>query len=89
MSDGHAPYDTQLETSVKQRRAVYGTAYDASYDMATAVWIAAGQPIRTGAHAIKARADTYVSVARTDLGVSDDRGRAMALAIARAANTPD
>lgn len=86
MSAGHTRYDTQLETSIKQRRAVYGTAYDASYDQATAVWIAAGQPLGTGDHAVKARADTYVVVARTDLGISDDRGRAMALAIAAAAN---
>jgi hypothetical protein len=86
MSAGHASYEMQLETSVKQRRAVYGTTYDASYDRATALWIATGQPIRRGASVLPARADTHVVVASTDLGVTDDRGRALALAIAAAAN---
>ena len=86
LSADHAAYDTQLVTSVKQRRVVYGSAVDAHFRPATALWVATGQPITKGKAGVKARADTQVVVARTTLNVSDDRARSMALAIAAAAN---
>jgi hypothetical protein len=86
LSAGHAAYDTQLVTSVKQRRVVYGSAVDAHFRPATALWVATGQPITKGKAGVKARADTHIVVARTTLNVSDDRARRMALAIAAAAN---
>jgi hypothetical protein len=87
MPAGHAAYETQLVTSVHQRRVVYGLAVDAHFRPATALWVATGRPITKGNAGVKARADTYVVVARTALNVSDDRARSMALAIAAAANT--
>jgi hypothetical protein len=86
MSASHAAYDTQLETSVKQHRVVYGTGYDGNFHLGTALWVAAGEPISVGPARVIAKADTRVVVATTALGVSDDRARVMALAIARAAN---
>lgn len=86
MSASHAAYDTQLETSVKQRRVVFGTAYDVNFRWGTALWVAAGAPIGSGKSRVIAGADTYIVVARTALGVSDDRGRTIAMAIAAAAN---
>ena len=85
MSASHAAYDTQLETSVKQHRVVYGTGYDGNFHLGTALWVAAGEPIGVGPARVIAKADTYVVVATTALGVSDDRARVMALAIASAA----
>lgn len=85
MSPGHAAYDTQLETSVKQKRVVYGTAYDVNFRPTTALWVASRQPITKGR---AARADTHVVVSRTALKISDDRARQLALAIAAAANAP-
>ena len=86
MSESHSAYDTQLVTSVKQRRVVYGIGYDAGFQQGTALWVATGQPITKGKDGVRARADTHVLVARTALNVSDDRARQMALAIAAAAN---
>jgi hypothetical protein len=86
MSASHAAYDTQLETSVKQHRVVFGTGADANFRPGTALWVAAGEPIGSGKSRVTAGADTYIVVARTALGVSDDRGRAIALEIAAAAN---
>ncbi|NYG05774.1 hypothetical protein BJ986_000261 [Phycicoccus badiiscoriae] len=86
MSPGHAAYDMQLEASMKQRRVVYGGGYDASFKPATALWVATGAPIINGSSTVSARADTHIVVARTALGISDDTGRRMALAIAAAVN---
>ena len=86
MSASHAAYDTQLVTSVKQRRVVYSGAVDGRYRPATALWVASGQPITKGKAGVKARADTHVVVATTGLKISDDKARRMALAIAAAAN---
>jgi hypothetical protein len=86
MSAGHAAYDTQLVTSVKQKRVVFGTAFDAGFQPGTALWVATGQPITKGKNGVTARADTHVLMARTALGISDDRARQLALAIAAAAN---
>ena len=82
----HAAYDMQLVTSVTQRRVVYGTAYDPHGRPATALWVAAGEPVGTGAGLVTALADTHVVVSTTMLKVTDDRARAMALAIAEAVN---
>jgi hypothetical protein len=87
MSARHAAYDYQLETSVKQRRVVYGGSVDAKFRSATALWVAAGQPITKGKSGVTARADTKVVVATKELGIGDDRARSMALAIAAAANS--
>ncbi|QGN57675.1 hypothetical protein [Nostocoides sp. HKS02] len=65
---------------------VYGTSVDPQFRPATALWVAAGQPIRAGGSSVTAGADTTIVVASKALGVSDDRGRAMALAIAASAN---
>jgi hypothetical protein len=78
----------QLVTSVTQRRVVYGTAQDPHGRPATALWVAAGEPVGTGAGLVTALADTHVVVSTTMLNVSDDRARAMALAIAEAVNRP-
>jgi hypothetical protein len=86
MSAGHAAYETQLVTSEKQKRVVYGTGFDAAFNPGTALWVATGQPITKGKAGITARSDTYVVIARRALNVSDDRARQMALAIAAAAN---
>jgi hypothetical protein len=82
----HSAFDYQFATSSKQRRVVYGTGYDATYSVGTALWVASGQPIVRGKKPVSAQADTYVFVATKKLGVSDDRGRQLALAIAVAAN---
>ena len=81
-----AIYRTQLTTSVKQKRVVFGGAPDANFRPATALWVATGQPITKGKSGIKARADTHVVVSRSALNISDDRARQLALAIAAAAN---
>jgi hypothetical protein len=87
-SASHAASDMQLVTSVTQRRVVYGTAQDPHGRPATALWVAAGEPVGTGAGLVTALADTHVVVSTTMLNVSDDRARAMALAIAEAVNRP-
>ncbi len=84
----HAAYEMQLETSAKQHRVVYGRAVDLAFRPATALWVAAGQPIRTGKNRVAALADTNVVVSTTTLRVSDDKARAIALALAAAANRP-
>ena len=86
MTASHAAYETQLETSVKQRRVVFGTGVDANFRPGTALWVAAGQPIGSGKSRVTAGADTHIVVATAALGLSDDRGRAIALAIAASAN---
>ena len=43
-----AIYDSKFETSIKQRRVVFGAVLDPSYRPATALWVATAQPIRTG-----------------------------------------
>jgi hypothetical protein len=86
MTDEHATYDLELTTSVKQKRVVYAGAFDTTYRPATKASVASGQWIIRGAKPVRARADTVVVVATTKLGVSDDRARAMAVAIAAAAN---
>jgi hypothetical protein len=88
MSASHAVYDTQLEASARQRRVVYGTDFDTRFRPATALWVATGQPIVTGRTRTRviAEADTHIIIATKALGVTDDRARAMALAIAMAAN---
>lgn len=77
-------YDLKFETSVRQRRVVYGTAYGPSYRPATALWVATGQPIATGKGQVKALADTHIVISTTELGLTDDQARRKALAIAAA-----
>jgi hypothetical protein len=77
-------FDSKLETSVAQRRVVYGTAYGPRYRPATALWVATGQPITTSKGPVKALADTHVVIFTTDLGLTDDQARRKALAIAAA-----
>jgi hypothetical protein len=88
LSASHAAYETQLETSARQHRVVYGAGLDTRFRPATALWVATGEPIGQGANRVTARADTHVVVATTGLRVSDDRARAMALSIATSANRP-
>lgn len=80
-----AIYDSKFETSIKQRRAVFGAVHDIGYRPATATWVATGQPIRTGDGRATAGADTYVVVSTEELGLTDDQARARALSIAMAA----
>ncbi|WP_457253116.1 nuclease-related domain-containing protein [Pedococcus sp. P5_B7] len=87
MTDDRAAYDVELATSVKQKRVVFGGAYDSTYRPATKASVASGQWIIRGAKPVRARADTVVVVATTKLGVSDDKARAMAVAIAAAASS--
>jgi len=75
----HGAFDYEFATSSKQRRACMA---DAPYSVGTRVRTAD----RQGQEACRGRADTYVFVATKQLGVSDDRARQMALAIAAAAN---
>jgi hypothetical protein len=77
-------YDSKFETSVAQRRVVYGTAYGPRYRPATALWVATGQPISTSKGRVKALADTHVVISTTELGLTDDQARRKALAIAAA-----
>lgn len=84
LSADHDAFDTQLQTSVKQRRVVYGTAYGPGYRPATALWVATGQPISTGRGHVKAPADAHIVVSTAELGLTDDQGRRKALAIAAA-----
>ena len=84
LSADHNAFDTQLETSVKQRRVVYGTAYGPAYKPATALWVATGQPIATTRGTVKALADTHLVISTTELGLTDDQARRKALAIAAA-----
>lgn len=84
-SASHAVYDTQLQTSVMQRRVVYSTAYGPNYRPATALWVATGQPIRVGNRRTAALADTHIIVSSHELGLTDDQARARALSIAMAA----
>ncbi len=86
MTDDHAAYDLDLTTSVKQKRVVFGGAVDGTYRPATKASVATGQLIVRGSKPVRARADTVVVVATTRLVVNDDRARAMAVAIAAAAN---
>ncbi|MDF2143830.1 nuclease-related domain-containing protein [Knoellia sp. p5-6-4] len=86
MSADHKRWDSQLVTSEKQRRVVYGTAYDSSFKPATALWVATGQPIATAKGHVRASADTHVVVSTTMLGLTDDQARRKALAIAAALN---
>lgn len=86
MSAGHASYETQLETSVKQHRVVYGSSYDAHFRPATTLWVATGQPIGAGKRPL-AVADMKVTVAKEQLELTDDQARALAERIALAANT--
>ena len=86
MTEDHPASDLELTTSVKQKRVVYGGALDSTYRPATKASVASGQWIIRGARPVRARADTVVVVATTKLRVSDDTARAMAVAIAAAAN---
>jgi len=86
MTADHSAFDTNLTTSVSQKRVVFGSSYDTSYRPATQASVATGQPIIRGAKPVRARADTVVVVATTKLGVSDDTARLMAVRIAAAAN---
>ncbi len=86
MTPDHAPYDTALATSAKQRRVVFGTSLDSTFLPATKASVARGRPVTRGSSGIKARADTVVVVSTRKLGISDDRGRQLAVAIAAAAN---
>lgn len=84
LSADHDSWDTQLQTSAKQRRVVYGTAYGPGYRPGTALWVATGQPIPTGKGRVKALADTHIVISTTELGLTDDQARRKALAIAAA-----
>jgi hypothetical protein len=84
LSEDHSASDTELETSVRQRRVVYGRGHDPNYRPATALWVAKAQPIGTGGGSVKAQADTYVGISTTMLGLTDDQARRKALAIAAA-----
>jgi hypothetical protein len=84
LSADHGSFDTQLQTSVKQRRVVYGTAYGPRYRPATALWVATGQPISTATGSVKALADTHIVISTTELGLTDDQARRTALTIAAA-----
>jgi hypothetical protein len=86
MSAGHKSWDSQLVTSEKQRRVVYGAAYDSSFKPATALWVATGQPVGTAGGHVKALADTHIVVSTSKLGLTDDQARRKALAIAAALN---
>ena len=86
MSADHGEWDAAMTTSVKQKRVVFADAYLGMVGRSTMASVAAGQPIVRGAKPVRARADTVVIVASTSLGVSDDRAREMAVAIAAAAN---
>ena len=86
MSLSGSVYESKFQTSVKQRRVVYGTAYGPGYRPATALWVATGQPISTGRGHVKALADTHIVVSTTELGLTDDQARRKALAIAAALN---
>jgi hypothetical protein len=61
---------------------VYGKATDPTYHPATALWVAAGQPIGQGTSRVTALADTNVVVSTTTLKVTDNQARAIALAVA-------
>ena len=80
---GHDSWDSVMEASVKQKRVIFGTDYSSVRGIGTRASVAAGQPINSR---LRARADTVVVVAAGPLGVSDDRARQMAVAIAAAAN---
>lgn len=82
--DEYRAHEYQFVTSASQRRVVYGSAYDTNYKRATALWVAAGQPVTTGTKGVVARTNIHVVVATEALGVSDDRARRMALALASA-----
>ncbi|MDF2092568.1 NERD domain-containing protein [Knoellia sp. 3-2P3] len=84
MSLSGSVFDSKFQTSEKQRRVVFGTAYGPGYRPATALWVATGQPIGTGRGHVKAPADTHVVVSTTELGLTDDQARRKALAIAAA-----
>jgi hypothetical protein len=86
MSLSGSVYESKFQTSEKQRRVVYGTAYGPGYRPATALWVATGQPISTGRGSVKAPADTHIVVSTTELGLTDDQARRKALAIAAALN---
>ncbi|WP_344190491.1 nuclease-related domain-containing protein [Pedococcus aerophilus] len=86
MAAEHNSWDTNLSTSVRQKRVVFSSGYDSSYRSATTASVATGQPMIKGVKPVRARADTVVKVASEALGVSDDRARQMAVAIAAAAN---
>ena len=86
MSTSHSASDTQLVASAAQHRVVYGTSVDLALQPATELWVAGGQPIGTGATQVTALADTTVVVSTAALGLGDDQARAVALAVAGAAN---
>jgi hypothetical protein len=82
MSLSGSVYESKFQTSEKQQRVVYGTAYDSNFKPATALWVATGQPVSTGKGYVKAAADTHVVVSTSKLGLTDDQARRKALAIA-------
>jgi hypothetical protein len=82
MSLGGSVYDSKFQTSEKQRRVVYGTAYDSNFKPATALWVATGQPVSTGNGHVKAVADTHIVVSTSKLGLTDDQARRKALGLA-------
>ena len=86
MAADHDAWDANMTTSVKQKRVVFGAGYFSRGGRSTMASVATGQPIVRGAKPVRARADTVVIVASESLGVSDDRARQMAVAIAAAAN---
>ena len=87
-SPGHVPYETELQTSVQQQRVVYGMGFNPWYTAGTGLWVATDQPIGQGRSRVLAVADTNVVVCGDQLKVSDNKARAMALAIAKVVNRP-
>ena len=83
----HRADEYQYVTSARERRVVYGGAYDSNHRLATAAWVAAGQPLSPSRNPVVARADTYVVVSTKALEISDDRARRMALPLVTAMNT--
>ncbi|CAN7479330.1 NERD domain-containing protein [Knoellia sp. LjRoot47] len=82
----YRPSDFQFVSSASQRRVVYGMAYDNTWDSATALWVATGQPIVGKQTTVTARTNTHVVVSSKDLKVTDERARWMARAIAMGVN---
>ncbi|GAA4124009.1 hypothetical protein GCM10022415_29710 [Knoellia locipacati] len=82
----YRPSDFQFVSSASQRRVVYGTAYDNTWDSATGLWVATGQPIVGKQTTVTARTNTHVVVSSKDLKITDERARWMARAIAMGVN---
>ncbi|MGE9809050.1 nuclease-related domain-containing protein [Janibacter sp. G1551] len=83
---GHRASDVHFERSVRERSVVYGEARDNDRDAATALWVAAGQPIVGKRTTVTARVDTQVVVSTADLEIAEEESRWMARAIAMGVN---